>query len=250
MLLQHDPASPRLRRSPLTALAVAKRQGTRSFGLRAAPSLAKLYQSTGRPADAHAALAPALEGFAPTSQMPEIAEAQALLATLAGTDEVKADGAQRRRRLGLQTSYARAVMYSKGYAADETKAAFERADDVAVRADLTGERFPALYGQIMLRLFRGDALTARDLAERFLREAEAEGRISEICVGHRLLGMACLWLGDLAGAQTQFDQALTKYDGERDSAVRHKFGQDSGVAIRSYLPLRLGSLATFTARAN
>ena len=55
-------------------------QGARSFELRAALSLAKLYQSTGRPAEAHAVLAPALEGFAPTPEMPEIAEAQALLA--------------------------------------------------------------------------------------------------------------------------------------------------------------------------
>jgi predicted ATPase len=35
----------------LTAIAVAKQQGTRSFELRAALSLAKLRQSTGRPAD-------------------------------------------------------------------------------------------------------------------------------------------------------------------------------------------------------
>jgi hypothetical protein len=51
--------------------------------LRAALSLAKLYQSTARPIEAHDILAPALEGFAPTSEMPEIAEAQALLRELA-----------------------------------------------------------------------------------------------------------------------------------------------------------------------
>jgi hypothetical protein len=45
-------------------------------------SLAKLYQSTSRPADAQAVLAPALEGLAPTDEMPEIAEAQALLAAI------------------------------------------------------------------------------------------------------------------------------------------------------------------------
>jgi hypothetical protein len=54
----------------------------------AALSLAKLYQSTDRPAEAHAALAPALEGFAPTPEMPEIAEAQALLAALAGHQKI------------------------------------------------------------------------------------------------------------------------------------------------------------------
>ena len=64
----------------LTAIAVAREQGARSFGLRAALSLAKLYQSAARVTEAHAVLAPALEGFASTAEMTEIAEAQALLA--------------------------------------------------------------------------------------------------------------------------------------------------------------------------
>ena len=85
ILLKRDPANPApAEEAFLTAIAVAKQQGTRSFELRAALSLAKLYQSTGRPADAHAVLAPALEGFSPTPEMPEIAEAQALLAALGG----------------------------------------------------------------------------------------------------------------------------------------------------------------------
>jgi hypothetical protein len=41
-------------------------------------------QSNGRAAEAHAVLASALEGFSPTPEMPEIAEAEALLAQLAG----------------------------------------------------------------------------------------------------------------------------------------------------------------------
>ena len=81
ILLKRDPANPApAEEAFLTAIAVAKQQATRSFELRAALSLAKLYCATGRDADAHAALAPALEGFSPTPEMPEIAEAQALLA--------------------------------------------------------------------------------------------------------------------------------------------------------------------------
>ena len=67
----------------LAAILVARQGSARSFCLRAALSLAKLYQSTGRPADAHAVLAPALEGFGPTPEMPEIAEAKTLLEQLA-----------------------------------------------------------------------------------------------------------------------------------------------------------------------
>ena len=83
MLLKRDPANPApAEEALLTAIAVAKQQGTRSFELRAALALAKLYQSTARPAEAHAVLAPALEGFSPTPEMPEIAEAQALLVAI------------------------------------------------------------------------------------------------------------------------------------------------------------------------
>jgi predicted ATPase len=61
------------------AIAIAQDQKARSFELQAALGLAKLNQSTARLDEAYAVLAPALEGFTPTPEMPEIAEAQALL---------------------------------------------------------------------------------------------------------------------------------------------------------------------------
>jgi predicted ATPase len=89
ILLRRDPANiPPAEEAFKAAIAVALQQGARSFALRGTLSLAKLYQSKDRPIEAHAVLAPALEGFSPTSEMPEIAEAQGLLAALAETDEV------------------------------------------------------------------------------------------------------------------------------------------------------------------
>jgi class 3 adenylate cyclase/predicted ATPase len=84
MLLRRNPGNPGpVEEAFETAIAVAHKQGARSFELRAALSLAKLYQSTARPLDAHAVLASALEGFSPTPEMPEIAEAMLLSARLA-----------------------------------------------------------------------------------------------------------------------------------------------------------------------
>jgi len=84
ILLQHDPANTAPAEDALlTAIGVAQQQKARSFELRAALSLAKLYHSTDRPADAHALLASALKGFSPTPEFPEIAEAQMLLSVLA-----------------------------------------------------------------------------------------------------------------------------------------------------------------------
>jgi len=83
ILLKADPENPaRAEEAYLTAVAVAREQGARSFGLQAALKLANLYQSTGRPVDAHDVLAAALKGFTPTPELPEIAEAQTLLAAL------------------------------------------------------------------------------------------------------------------------------------------------------------------------
>ena len=64
------------------AIAIAQSQKARSFELRAALSLAKLYRAANRDADAHAVLAPSVEGFPPTQQFPELTEAQALFSVL------------------------------------------------------------------------------------------------------------------------------------------------------------------------
>ena len=77
------------------SIRIAREQVAGTFELQAALPLAKLYQSAGRPAEAHAVLAGALEGFSPTPEMPEIAEAQALLAALGESEEVKSAEAQR-----------------------------------------------------------------------------------------------------------------------------------------------------------
>jgi predicted ATPase len=85
ILLRCDPANPTPAEEAFrAAVAIAQAQKARSFELQATLSLAKLYQSTARPIDAHAVLGPALEGFAPTPHMPEIAEALALLEQLEG----------------------------------------------------------------------------------------------------------------------------------------------------------------------
>jgi len=85
IILKHNPCNPApAEEAFLASIAIAQSQKARSFELHAALSLAKLYQSAGRPADAHAVLAPALEGFSPTPEMPEIEEALEIKATIDG----------------------------------------------------------------------------------------------------------------------------------------------------------------------
>src|SRR5262249_12532509 len=128
------------------AIAIAQSQKARSFELRAALSLAKLYRSTNRDADAHAVLASTAEGFPPTQQFPELAEAQTLLSALAQSDEVKSAAALRQRRVHLQISLGNALIWAKGNQAPETSAAFARARELANRVEDASERFSAYYG--------------------------------------------------------------------------------------------------------
>jgi predicted ATPase len=83
ILLKRDSANTAAAEQSLqVAIAIAQSQKARSFELRAALSLAKLHRGANRDADAHAVLAPAVEGFPPTRQFPELIEAQTLLAAL------------------------------------------------------------------------------------------------------------------------------------------------------------------------
>jgi class 3 adenylate cyclase/predicted ATPase len=221
----------------LTAVAVAKQQGTRSFGLRAALSLAKLYQSTGRPAEAHAVLGPALEGFSQTPEMREIQEAEALLAALAEMEEVKSAVAQSERRLHVQTAYGHAMMWAKGFAAEETTVAFSRAAVLAANVSNFSERFAAAHGQCTVALLRGELETARKLALAMLEEAKVAGRPMEARIARRSLALILYFRGDFLEARTLCEQWLDAGDPERELEVRERFGDDVGAVVLSCLAI-------------
>jgi tetratricopeptide (TPR) repeat protein len=171
--------------------------------------------------------------------MPEIAEGQALLMELAGTDAVKNAAASRQRRLQLQTSYSQAVMWSRGYGSDEAKAAFARAQELATGVDNAAERFDAYYGLFIGSLVRGELRSAQETAEKFVREAEKEERITEAAAARRTLGVACLLQGDLAVARAHFEGALRIFDHERDREAKFRFGPDVGAAATGYLAVTI-----------
>ena len=66
-----------------TALAIAREQGTRSYELRAATSLARLWGGKGRRGEAHDLLAPLYASFTEGFDTPDLKDAKALLDELA-----------------------------------------------------------------------------------------------------------------------------------------------------------------------
>jgi class 3 adenylate cyclase/tetratricopeptide (TPR) repeat protein len=139
------------------------------------------------------------------------------------------------QRLKLQTSYAQAVMLSKGYGAQETKVAFTRARELSADVEDPAERFPTYYGLWVGNLVRGELAPARATANLFLRDAESAASPTEVGAARRALGQTCLWQGDFREAQTHFEEALKIYDSDRDREVRFRFGVDTGAGSRALL---------------
>jgi predicted ATPase len=126
-------------------------------------------------------------------------------------------------------------MYSKGYAAEETKAAFARAADLAVNSDQSAERFSASYGQCLGRLLRSECQEAEDIARRLLHEAEAAKRSQQTARASNLVGQACLYQGKLSAAQSAFERALAEWRLATDSVQPLQPWIDPGVMAESNL---------------
>ena len=274
-LLMRDPSAPTQAEEAFqTAIDVARRQGTRSFELRAALALAKLYRAVGRDADAHAVLAPALEGFparsllpsgrraedegppapshgaealtpdpsperergdAASAEMPEIAEAQAMLAALAESEEVKAQVAQRQRLTQLHVAYGNALIAARGYGAPETTEAFAKARESASGDRGAPERLAADYGLWIGSFTRGDLPSMRAHAKAFLSDVEVRPDSPEAGVAHRAAGMTCWFAGEYREAREHFERALALFQPGRDDDLAFRFGTDAGVSTMAYL---------------
>jgi predicted ATPase len=225
-----------------TAIDAAKRQGARSYELRASLSLAELYQSTGRAGDAHAVLAPALEGFSPTVEMPEIAEAKELLAALAETDEVKAEAARQQQRRRLHVAYGNALFAARGPSAPETAQAFARAHESAVGDNAAQERLSADFGLWLVSYVRGELAAMREHSTAFLSDVEARPDSPEAGVAHRVAGITHWFAGEYVDARDHIERALALFQPGRDDDLAFRFGHDAGVAAMLCLALTLWPL--------
>ena len=243
ILLKRDPADPAPGEDAYrTAIAIAKHQGARSYDLLASLSLAKLYQSTGRANDAHAVLAPALEGFWPTPEMPEIGEAQSLLAALAETDQVKAEAARRQQRRQLHVAYGNALFAARGPGAPETAQAFARAHESAVGDNAAHERLSADFGLWVGSYVRGELAAMREHSTAFLSDVEARPDSPEAGVAHRMAGITHWFAGEYVEAREHTEHALALFQPGRDDDLAFRFGHDAGVAAMLCLALILWPL--------
>ena len=149
--------------------------------------------------------------------------------------------ALRRQQIKLQVALITPLMYVKGYAAPETKAAVERARLLIEQAEALGESpedplllFSILYGfwSASYVAFNGDVM--RKLATQFLTLAEKQGVTVPLMIGYRIMGASLLFAGDIVESRAHLDRAIALYDPAEHRPLATRFGQDVRVATLSY----------------
>ena len=169
--------------------------------------------------------------------MPEIAEADALLAALAETDEVKAAEAHRQRLTHLHVSYGNALIAARGYGAPETTEAFARARELAAGDKDAPGRLSADYGLWAGSYMRGELPEMRAHAMAFLNDLEATPDSPAASVARRLAGVTCWCAGEYREARDYFEKALVLFQPGRDDDMAFRFGQDPGIAAMANLAI-------------
>ncbi|HZZ22599.1 MAG TPA: AAA family ATPase [Roseiarcus sp.] len=147
------------------------------------------------------------------------------------------DAAISSRVLKLHTDYGHAVMWSKGFAADETNAAYARVGELASQTGDSLERNVVNQARWIATFIRGNLNLAREQVDLFLREAEASERAMDATAAHRSVGLNCLFQGELALGRFHLERALADYVPERDVDARRLFGTDTGVTAKAFLSL-------------
>jgi class 3 adenylate cyclase/predicted ATPase len=250
ILAKRDPANTApAEESFLNAIAIAQQQKAKSFELRAALSLAKLYQSTGRPADAYATIAPALENLSPTPEFPEIGEAHTQVEDLKGDGEVRAELARCERRVELQVAYGAALMSARGYGADETIAAFDRARELSAGVGGLVDQLALLYG-IWLGAVTTDGFeAARKTSASLLAEATRMGNGRDIGAARRAVGATLLYGGYFHEAKLECDEAASLLGTTDDPKLARRFNGDPRAAAHSLRAIAAWITSDFDAAA-
>ncbi|MCG8457056.1 MAG: hypothetical protein MI919_12315, partial [Holophagales bacterium] len=156
-----------------------------------------------------------------------------LLRTLPTTDD------RLRLEMELQNELGAAYLMSKGHAAAEVRACFERSRNLCQQLGDDRGLLPVLLGLWRHHVVRGELATARELAEQFLELAEQEGDLPFVVLADSALGTSLMYQGETARSWSCFGRSIEMYEAlppaaRRRAAQAFSYGQNPGVANLVY----------------
>ncbi len=173
----------------------------------------------------------------------QLSRALGQIATLPGT------AALRREQIKLQVQLANALIHTKGHASPETKAAFEQARSWINHAQALGEPaedplvlFSVLYGFWVVNRMAFNGPVVCELAEQFQALAEKQSETVPRMIGHMLMGISLVLVGDPANGRVHLDRVIELYDPAEHRALATRFGHDVRMTAFCWRSLALGTL--------
>ncbi len=164
---------------------------------------------------------------------------------LAQIAELPSSAALRREQIRLQAGLISAMMFSRGYTSATTKAALRQAQALIDRSETLGEPmddpqplYIVLEGFFYANHIAPSGGAALEIAQRYLALAQKRAALAPLIVGHRIVGEASMFVGNILASRAHYDQAIALYDPAKDHK-RTKWGGVQWVGSRSLRALAL-----------
>jgi predicted ATPase len=166
-------------------------------------------QQAGQQAEQHSACAEAIS---------HVTTALELLPGLTDTSE------RMRQELCLQVTLGRALIATRGYAAQEVEHAYVRALELCRQVGKTSHLFQVLWGLRVCYTMRAEFQQARALAEEMLTLAQHQHDTTLLLEAHYVLGNTMFYMGELSLARTHTEQSMALYDPQQHRALTPVYG--------------------------
>ena len=148
----------------------------------------------------------------------------ALLKTLSETPE------RTQQELGLQTTLGPVLIATRGYAAEETGAAYTRARELCRQVEATPLLFRVLFGLWAFYIVRAEHKTAYSLGEQLLSLAESQQDPTLLVEAHWALGASSFALGEVTSARAHLERSIALYDPHEHRSLAFLYGYDPGMS--------------------
>jgi len=139
-----------------------------------------------------------------------------------------------RQELDVQTTLGPVLMAVKGQSSPDTERAYARARELCQQVGETPQLFPVLYGLFRFHMVRAELQATRELAEQLFTLAQRVQDPALLLEANRVLGQTMFWLGEMAPARANLEQAMAFYDPQQHRSHAFVYGQDPIVACRSF----------------
>lgn len=143
------------------------------------------------------------------------------------------------QELDFHTTRGPGLIATKGYADQEVKDTYVRAQELGDQIGQPSHAFSALRGLWVVHEVRGELQAARELGEQLLSMTSSLPDRASLIEVHRACGNTLFWLGEFGLAREHLEHAIALSQPDTHRALAFRYGSDPKVVCLSYNALAL-----------